>query len=172
LKIPTNQEKKMNNQSYTASFTVDQTPEEVFKAVTNARGWWGKGITGGTEKEGDEFTYEVPGVHRSVQKLVEVVPDKKVVWLVTESDMTFINDPKEWVGTKIIFDITEQEGKTKLTFTHEGLIPEVECYKFCTPAWDQYIKGSLYRLITTGTGTPNLEGETIEKPVTIDNKVM
>jgi uncharacterized protein YndB with AHSA1/START domain len=154
----------MNNQNYTATFIVDQSPEEVFKAVTNVRKWWGEGVTGGTEKEGDEFTYEVPTVHRSVQKLVKVVPNEKVVWLVTESDMTFIKDAAEWVGTKIIFDITKEGDKTKLTFTHEGLVPEVECYKFCMPAWDQYIKGSLYKLITTGKGTPNLEGEKIEKP--------
>lgn len=155
----------MNSQNYTASFTVDQSPEDVFKAVTNVRGWWGEGIIGNTEKEGDEFTYEVPGVHRSVQKITEVVPNKKVVWLVTESNMTFINQPEEWVGTKIVFDISKEEDKTKLTFTHVGLVPEVECYKFCMPAWDQYIKGSLYKLVTTGQGTPNLEGETIEKPV-------
>lgn len=158
----------MNN-NYTASFTVDQSPEEVFKAVTNVRGWWGEGVIGNTEKEGDEFVYEVPDVHRSVQKLVEVVPNEKVVWLVTESNMTFINDPEEWVGTKIIFDITKEGDKTKLTFTHEGLVPEVECYKFCMPAWDQYVKGSLYKLITNGEGTPNLEGKTIEKPDQIDS---
>lgn len=150
----------MNTNDYTTSFTVDQSPEEVFKAVTNVRDWWGRGITGGTGKEGDEFTFEVPDVHRSVQKLIEVVPNQKVVWLVTESHMTFIRDAKEWVNTKIIFDITKDGNKTKLTFTHEGLAPEVECYKFCAPAWQQYIEGSLYKLITTGIGTPNLE----EKP--------
>lgn len=154
----------MNKQDYTVAFSVDQTPQQVFDAVNNVRAWWGEGITGGTEKEGDEFTYEVPGVHRSVQRLVEVVPGKKVVWLVTESNMTFINDPEEWVDTKIVFDITPDGDKTKLTFTHQGLVPEAECYKFCMPAWDQYIRGSLYKLITGGKGTPNLEGKTIEKP--------
>jgi uncharacterized protein YndB with AHSA1/START domain len=145
----------MNN--YTSSFIVDQSPEEVFKAVTNVREWWGKGITGDTQKEGDEFIYEVPDVHRSVQKLVEVIPNKKVVWLVTQAHMTFIKDPQEWVGTKLVFDITKEGNKTKLTFTHEGLVPEVECYKFCMPAWDEYVKSSLYKLITTGKGTPSLE---------------
>jgi uncharacterized protein YndB with AHSA1/START domain len=144
---------------YTASFTVDESPEEVFNAVVNVRKWWGKGIIGNTEKQGDEFIFEVPDVHRSVQKIVEVVLNQKVVWLVTESNMTFINDAKEWVGTKIVFDISKDGDKTKLTFTHVGLVPNVECYKFCMPAWDQYVKGSLYKLITTGTGTPNLEDE-------------
>lgn len=144
--------------NYTASILVDQSPEEVFKAIKNVRGWWGS-VVGGTEKEGDEFIFEVPDVHRSVQKLVEVVPNEKMVWLVTESNMTFIKDAAEWVGTKIVFTITKEAGKTKLTFTHEGLVPEVECYKFCMPAWDQYVKGSLYKLITTGKGTPSLEKE-------------
>lgn len=153
-------EHTMNSKGYTTSFVVDQSPHEVFKAITSVRDWWGKGITGNSEKQGDEFIFEVPDVHRSVQKLVEVVPDQRIVWLVTESNMTFIKDAGEWVNTKIIFDITKEDGKTKLTFTHLGLAPEVECYKFCAPAWQQYIEGSLYKLITTGKGTPNLE----EKP--------
>lgn len=159
----------MSNQSYTTSFVVDQSPEEVFKAVTNVRGWWSDGIQGGTEKQGDEFIFEVPGVHYSKQKLVEVIPGKKVVWLITEANMTFIKDQDEWEGTKVVFDISKEGDKTKLTFTHEGLVPEVECYKFCMPAWDQYIKGSLYKLVTEGEGTPNLEGKTIEKPDQVES---
>jgi hypothetical protein len=154
----------MSAQSYTTSFTVDQSPEEVFKAVTNVRGWWSEGIQGGTEKQDDEFVFEVPGVHFSRQKLVEVIPGERVVWLITEATMTFIRQKDEWVGTKIIFDITKDGDKTKLTFTHEGLVPHIECYKFCMPAWEQYIDGSLFKLVTTGRGTPNLEGSSIEKP--------
>ena len=30
----------MISQSFTTSFSVDQTPEEVVKAVANVRGWW------------------------------------------------------------------------------------------------------------------------------------
>jgi len=155
----------MNDKNYTASFTVEQSPEDVFKAITDVRSWWGMGIKGNMETKDGEFTFEVPGVHRSVQKLIEVIPNERVVWLVTESNMTFISDPEEWVGSKMIFDIAEEGNTTKFTFTHEGLVPEAECYQFCMPAWDQYIKGSLYKRITTGQGTPNLEGETIEKPV-------
>lgn len=154
----------MSDKSYTTSFLVDQSPEEVFNAVTNVRGWWSEDITGGTAKQDDEFEFEVKGVHHSKQKLVEVVPNKRVVWLVTEATMTFLKDQHEWEGTKVVFDITEEDGKTKLTFTHEGLVPHIECYKFCMPAWDQYINGSLQKLITGGKGTPNLEGKSIDKP--------
>jgi hypothetical protein len=153
-----------DNTYYTTTLLVDQTPEEVFKAVTNVRGWWSEGIKGDTEKQGDEFVFEVPGVHYAKQKLVEVIPDKKVVWLVTESNMTFVKDKEEWTGTKVIFDISQEGDKTKLTFTHEGLVPQIECYGACSNAWNQYVQHSLAKLITTGRGDPNLEGRTIEKP--------
>lgn len=45
------------SENYTASFTVDQTPEEVFNAINNVRGWWSENIEGGTDKLGAEFTY-------------------------------------------------------------------------------------------------------------------
>jgi hypothetical protein len=156
----------MNNY-YTTTLLVDQTPSEVFNAVINPRAWWSEGIKGDTEKQGDEFIFEVPDVHFSKQKLVEVIPDKKVVWQVMESNMTFVKDKDEWTGTKVIFDISQEGDKTKLTFTHEGLVPEIECYGACSNAWSQYIKYSLAKLITTGHGDPNLEGRTIEKPPAI-----
>lgn len=153
------------NHSFTTSITVDQTPHIVFEAVTNVRGWWSETITGNTIKLNDEFEFEVKDVHYSKQRLIEVIPDKRVVWLVTEANMTFIEDHDEWKGTKVIFDITNDRAKTKLTFIHEGLVPTIACYKACMPAWTQYIEHSLKQLIETGLGDPNLEGRTIDKPV-------
>src|SRR5690349_7867469 len=97
---------KKNNESFTTSIVVDQTPQEVFHAVMHVRDWWSIGIEGNTEKLNDEFTFEVKDVHYSKQKLVEVIPDQKVVWLVTDSKLTFIEDTTEWTGTKVIFDIS------------------------------------------------------------------
>src|SRR5688500_14317748 len=144
----------MKNLDFTTTLIVDQAPKEVFNAITNVRGWWSEGIEGKTEKLNDEFIFEVKNVHYSKQRVTEVVPDKKVVWLVTESHMTFINDKTEWTGTKISFEISKKNNKTQLVFTHEGLIPEGECYSSCAPAWAQYIQHSLRSLITTGKGDP------------------
>ncbi len=152
----------MKTGDFTTSLLVDQTPAEVFKAVNNVRAWWSEGIVGNTTRLNDEFIFEVKGVHYSKHKLVEVVPDQKVVWLITEGKLTFVKDHGEWTGTKVIFDISREDGKTKLVFTHQGLVPEGECYQFCSPAWEQYVQHSLHQLISTGKGDPNLEGRRIK----------
>jgi hypothetical protein len=69
----------MTTKDYTISFTVNQSPEEVFDAINNVRGWWSGEIDGCTDKPGAEFTYRYHDVHRSTQKITEWVPGKKVV---------------------------------------------------------------------------------------------
>lgn len=152
----------MKSQHFTTTIMVDQSPQEVYSAVNNVRGWWSEGIEGNTSKLNDEFIFQVKDVHYSKQKLTEVIPGKRVVWLVTDSTLSFVEDKNEWTGTKIIFEISETGNKTKLVFTHEGLVPEVECYGACSPAWTEYVQYSLFNLITTGKGNPNLEGKRIK----------
>ena len=145
----------MDAKNFTTTIAVSQSPAEVFNAITNVRGWWSEGLEGRSEKLNDEFIYHYKDVHRCKMKLIEVDPGRKVVWLVLDNYFSFTKDKSEWTGTKIIFDITEQEGKTQLRFTHQGLVPEYECYTACVNGWSQYIQQSLLRLITTGKGQPN-----------------
>lgn len=152
----------MKNKNFNTSILVDQSPMDVFNAVNNVRGWWSDGIEGNSSKLNDEFLFEVKDIHVSRQRLIEVIPGKKVVWLVIESQLKFVKDENEWDGSKMIFDITKEGTKTKLVFTHEGLVPENECYSACSPAWTEYMQHSLYNLITTGKGDPNLEGKRIK----------
>jgi len=143
------------DQNYTASFLVDQSPREVFNAVTNARGWWSEEIAGSTDKLNDIFLYHYQDVHRARIKLIEVVPDKRVVWEVLDNYFNFTQDETEWKGTKMIFEISQKGNQTQLHFTHQGLVPAYECFDVCNDAWSNYIKNSLYSLITKGKGQPN-----------------
>ena len=140
----------------------DQTPREVFAAVLDPRAWWGRGIQGPTADVGDEFVYEVPGIHRSRMRLTEVVPDERVVWLAVDNVITFTEDQREWDGTEVHFDISPRpDGTTELVFTHVGLTPDVECHDVCQRAWGFYVTASLRRLVTTGTGLPNEHGDEV-----------
>jgi len=143
----------MKNKNFTTTLIVDQTPEEVFNAIRNVRGWWSgyysEEIKGDIEKLNDEFSFRAGGgAHYSRQKLIEVIPNKKVVWQITDSKLDFLEKKNEWTGTRVSFDISTKGNKTELVFTHEGLIPEIECYNSCAPAWSQYLQNKLLPLIT------------------------
>ena len=156
--------------SFTATILVDQTPDEVFNAINNVRGWWSEDIDGSTDKLNDVFLYHYKDVHVSKMKLIEVVPGKRVVWLVLDNYFDFTQDKTEWKDNKIVFEITEKDGKTQLRFTQEGLVPAYECYNICRDAWSTYVKKSLYSLITTGKGQPNPKGEEGELNETLIEK--
>ena len=122
------------SKDYTASFTVDKTPEEVFNAINNVRAWWSGEITGDTNKLGAEFAYCVQGLHRSKQKITESVTGKRVVWRVLDADLSFAKDKSEWKGTEIVFEIAKKDNKTEVRFRHAGLVPAYECYNNCSNA--------------------------------------
>jgi hypothetical protein len=148
----------MSTSDFTTTLLVDQTPKEAFNAINNVRGWWSEEIEGSTDKLNDEFTYHYEDVHRCKMKLIEFIPGKKVVWLVLDNYFKFTKDKSEWKGTKISFEIAEQDNKTQIRFTHLGLVPAYECYEICRDAWTNYIQNSLRNLIITGKGQPNSKG--------------
>jgi hypothetical protein len=145
----------MKTQDFSITVTVDQSPKVVFDAINNVSGWWSEEVQGNSQKLNDEFTYHYRDVHSCRMKLIEVIPEKKVVWLVLENDFNFTTDKTEWVGTKVIFEISRQDNKTQIHFTHEGLVPAYECYDACVNGWTRYLQGSLVDLIKTGKGQPN-----------------
>jgi len=144
-------------QDFTTSVQVDQTPMEAFNAINDVHAWWPGEIEGSTKKLNDEFIYRYKKFHYSKQKLVEVIPAKKVVWLVTDSSLNFVENKSEWTGTKIIFDISEKDNKTQIRFTHLGLVPKYECFDSCSNAWADIIRNSLRSFITTGEGHTSLK---------------
>lgn len=145
----------MKTSDFSTTILVDQTPEEVFKAINNPRGWWSEEIEGSTNKLDDEFTYHYKDVHICKMKLTEMIRNRKVVWHVMNNYFNFTKDKSEWKDTQILFEIAEKDGKTQLHFTHLGLVPEYECYDACRQGWTNYINHSLYNLVTTGKGQPN-----------------
>jgi hypothetical protein len=145
----------MNTSDFIATILADQTPKEAFNAITNVRGWWSEQIDGSTGKLNEEFTYHYKDIHYCKMKLIELVPGQKVVWLVLDNYFKFTEDKSEWIGTRLVFDISPKGDQTEIRFTHEGLVPQYECYEICREAWTNYIKNSLYSLIATGKGEPN-----------------
>lgn len=140
----------MENKHFSTTILVDQAPAQVFEAINRPADWWPGTITGSSGKPGDEFAYRYEDVHLSTQKVAEMVPYERVVWLVTESQIRYVRDIDEWTGTRIIFELSEQDGKTLLRFTHEGLTPRIECFDSCSTTWDKILRQGLHTLLATG----------------------
>ena len=146
----------MENQNYSTRVEVTKSGIEVFNHVNDVSNWWVREVVGtSTEFEGessnlnDEFILRHDDNHYSKHKVVELIPGKKIVWLVTDSRLNWIKENKqEWTGTKMIFEVRPVGENTDLVFTHNGLVPQLECYNHCVHFWDRVIKGWLFDFIT------------------------
>jgi len=150
----------MTTQDYSATILVQQKPASAFNAIKKFRAWWSEQIDGETDKLNEVFFYHYKDVYWCKMKLIEIVPNQKLVYYILDNHFSFTEDKTEWADTKLIFEITTDGNNTRVKFTHEGINSTHECYKVCHDAWDNYINKSLHNLITTGKGMPNpSEGE-------------
>ncbi len=145
----------MNINNYTATIIVQQEPNTVFQEIKNFRAWWSEDIEGKTDTINETFFYHYKDIHLCKIKLVEEVPNKKLVYKIIDNHFSFTKDKTEWIDTNLIFEIEKDKEQTKIKFTHKGLTPEHECFEVCNDAWGNYIKKSLFNLITMGKGDPN-----------------
>jgi uncharacterized protein YndB with AHSA1/START domain len=142
----------MEKNNFSSSFSASISADEAIKRASKVPEWWGITFSGSSEKQNDQFIVKMGGDSFFDFTVAELIPGKRIVWLVTDCNMPWYSDKKEWANTKLIFDVTENAGVTTLNFTHEGLTPEVECYNDCAPGWTHWIKTSLFSYLTTGKG--------------------
>ncbi len=142
----------MENQNYQSSISAKISPSEAIKKISNIPEWWGVNFTGSAEKPNDTFTVKMSGDSFFNFTVAELVPNKRLAWLVTDCNMPWFTDKREWANTKLIFELSENHGETTVSFTHDGLTPNVECYKDCESGWTHWIKTSLFSYLSTGKG--------------------
>lgn len=56
----------MTSTSFTTTFAVDRSPQQVYDAINDVRAWWSAEIDGPTDAEGETFTFRVKDLHRSL----------------------------------------------------------------------------------------------------------
>lgn len=145
-------------QDYHSSIAANISPEEALDKISRVNEWWALDFKGSARNAGDTFTVQF-GETRVDFKIAEAIPGKKVSWLVTDCWLPWLNDKHEWTGTEVVFEISQENGATKIDVTHVGLTPEAECYDSCQKGWDHYIKVSLLKFLNGGTGGPVEKGK-------------
>lgn len=146
----------LNKKHFHLQITTLATAQKVYKSLTGEiPHWWTEMFEGSARREGDQFTVRFGTAVFKTMQVEALTEDKKVAWRVTDTliDLPELNNKTEWLGTEIIWDIAEAQGKTVLTLTHIGLIPEIECYAICENGWRTFVN-SLVQFLETGTGQP------------------
>ncbi len=146
----------MNAQDYTTSVTVGIEPQAAFNTINKVEDWWTNNFKGGTQNLNDVFTVSFGETFITLQ-VVELVPYKKIGWLVIDCHKHWLKDKTEWKGTRINWEISSANNATQIQFTHVGLVPGIECYAICEKSWDSYIQQSLFKLLTEEKAVPDLK---------------
>jgi hypothetical protein len=135
--------------NYTVSIMVAKSPTEIFSHILNdVPKFWPEEFEGKSNQLNDQFVFKSGGSHYSKNKVIELVPNKKVVWLVTESIRR--TDNFEWTGTKMTFELTPKGDNTLIRFTYDGPVLENE-YDRLIRVCDMVITENLYDFLTGAT---------------------
>ena len=139
----------MKNQNYVSTnYSVEielaKSPNNVFNHLINLRNWWPEDFEGEDIKLNSEFTFTTGDSHYSKNKVIEFLPNKKVVWLTIESIRK--TDNFDWQGTKMIFELTPKGDNTIVKFTYDGVVLENE-YDRLVQVCDMTLKEMFYDYI-------------------------
>ena len=140
-------------QDFSYSFAVKASAKDVLKKISQVNLWWAKNFKGNAITLHDEFSVYFGDTYVNF-KIAEVIPNEKITWLVTDCNLHWIKDKKEWKNTAISWTLSKKGDKTKVDFLHKGLTPHSECYESCKPGWTHHIKDSLLKLIEEDKGFP------------------
>ena len=132
---------------------IKSSPDEVYKALATREGlaaWWTNNTQGESKVGGLlKFRFSAGGseIGGFDMKILELQPAKRVLWQVVEG-------PKEWIGTKISFDLKQAGEHAIVLFKHQGWKEPVEFMHHCSTKWAIYLM-SLKSLVETRKGSPN-----------------
>lgn len=145
--------------SYSTSVSIKANSATVFNAITKSvKKWWGN-TDFPVSKLDDEFTTSFDKTFWKF-KILEFKPHSKIVWDCIDAKHIhtgYKGIEKEWIGTSVEWKLEEKnQNETILYFTHNGLVPELNCYEICFPAWEIFVTQSLKSFIESGKGMPHL----------------
>lgn len=122
--------------------------DAVYDMLTSRAGlaaWWTNNTEGEANKIGEllQFRFEAGGFD---MKVLELHPSKSVLWQV-------VDGPKEWIDTKISWDLKRDGDFIIVLFKHQGWKQQTEFMYHYSTKWGVFLL-SLKSLLETGKGAP------------------
>lgn len=121
--------------------------DRVYRALATREGlakWWTT-TTEGDSVPGQILTFRF-GEHATQMRVDELQPDARVAWECTSAG-------SEWFGTRVTFDLREENGRTTVSFGHRRWAESSDFLASCTTKWATFLL-SLRECAETGNGRP------------------
>ena len=141
-------------EDFTAVLTLPARPAAVSRLFTSADGvsrWWGP--TEGDAAVGGTLVTSFGAYGANAMRVLEAGPGRVVWESIAPAEGRATAHTREWLGTRMEFDIIPDGEGTRLCFRHAGMTPRLECWDACFAAWTQFM-ASIQAFAETGTGTP------------------
>ena len=130
---------------YSVAIEVAKPAAVIFNHLTHdVSKFWPEEFSGQSSQPDDVFEFRSGNDHYSKNKVIELVPGKKITWLVTDSIRK--KDNYSWTGTRMIFELVPVRDNTRIEFTYDGPVPANE-YERLMAICDMVIKDKLYNFI-------------------------
>jgi uncharacterized protein YndB with AHSA1/START domain len=123
----------------------------ALSTIEGVAGWWTK-ETSGTSKVGGTIgvrfhSKEGKEIGSMTMEVLALEPKKTVHW-------RFTSGPEEWVGTDVIFNLSQEGDTTIVLFGNKNWREANEFMSHCSMKWATFML-SLRELVETGKGKPS-----------------
>ncbi len=127
-------------------FHITASKQKVFEAISTINGlsnWWTT-QTAGTTDLGGIIEFRFANMGGPDMKVTEVNPNESISWECVAS-------PHGWVGHTFTIKLDDNDGKTRVRFSHNGFTEQDDGYAICSFSWGRYME-SLRQFCQTGKG--------------------
>ncbi len=127
-------------------YHINASRDKVFEAISTLKGlsnWWTTQVTGSAEP-GGSLQFDFGDFKGPKMKVVDQDAGNKLVWECPGSE-------HGWLGNTFTFLLDENDGKTRVRFSHYGWEAQDDFYASCCFSWGRYLE-SLRQYCQTGRG--------------------
>ena len=127
---------------------INASEQKVYEKLSTIKGlqnWWTIYTSGSSALNGI-ITFEFPPHFMNRMQVIALEENHLIKWKCLEGEA-------DWIGTEFLFELDQNERKTRLYFEHSKWPTSEDFYAHCTFSWGRYLE-SLRQLCETGSGEP------------------